>query len=141
MSPSEENREVIGQTIRMQETPLFRAPDGSEIHELPRVAGGSMAHCRLPPGAVTLPVRHRTIEEIWYVIEGSGAVWRGSMPDGQIVRVEPGTGLTIPLGTSFQFRASTDQALVMILATIPPWPGDDEAIASEGPWTPTVEGP
>ena len=54
MPASEKDRGALGQTLRVQETQLFRAPDGSEIHELPRVAGGSMAHCRLPASAVTI---------------------------------------------------------------------------------------
>jgi mannose-6-phosphate isomerase-like protein (cupin superfamily) len=124
------------QTVRVADQPLTQAPDGSEIRELPRLANGSLAHCRLPAGAVTIPVRHRTIEEIWYVLVGRGEVWRG--PDGEIVAVEPGTALTIPLGTSFQFRAHPDTDLELILTTMPPWPGDDEAVRVAGPWQPTV---
>ncbi len=40
------------------------APDGSEVRILLATAGGSMAHFRLPAGAVSKPVRHRTVEEI-----------------------------------------------------------------------------
>ena len=124
------------QTLRVADRPVFRAPDGSEIRELPRMTRGSLAHCRLPAGAVTIPVRHRTIEEIWYVLAGRGSVWRG--PDGEIVSVEPGMALTIPQGTWFQFRAHSETDLEMILTTMPSWPGDDEAIRVEGPWEPTV---
>ncbi len=82
-------------------------------------------------GVVTIPVRHRTIEEIWYVLAGRGSVWRG--PDGEIVSVKPGTALTIPLGTWFQFRADPEADLEMILTWMPSWPGDEEAIRVEGP--------
>ena len=124
------------QTVRVEDIPAYLAPDGSEIRELPRTSRGSLAHCRLPAGAVTIPVRHRTIEEIWYVVAGRGKVWRG--PDGEIVSVEPGMALTIPLGASFQFRADDDTALEMILTTTPPWPGAEEAVRVEGPWAPTI---
>ena len=40
------------------------APDGSQIRFLPQVKGGSMVHCTLPPGAVSLAVTHRTVDEL-----------------------------------------------------------------------------
>ena len=56
------------------------APDGSEIRFLidRRHGAGraSMVHVTLPAGQVSRPVRHRTVEEIWYVLEGRGQVWR-----------------------------------------------------------------
>ena len=48
------------------------APDGSEIRLLPQTTGGSMVHCTLPPGAVSLAVTHRTVDELWYVLSGEG---------------------------------------------------------------------
>ena len=50
----------------------------------------------------------------------------------------PGTSLTIPLGTAFQFRADTDGPLAFVAITMPPWPGMDEAAPAQGPWAPTV---
>ena len=38
--------------------------------------GASVVHCRLPVGAVSIPVKHRTVEEIWYFLAGEGQVWR-----------------------------------------------------------------
>jgi len=35
-----------------------------------------MAHCTLLAGGVSKPVHHRTVEEIWYCVEGDGEVWR-----------------------------------------------------------------
>ena len=52
------------------------APDGSEIRLLHQLGGVSVVHCRLPLGAVTIPVRHRTVEEVWYFLAGKGQVWR-----------------------------------------------------------------
>lgn len=46
--------------------------------------------------------------------------------------------LTIPLGTHFQFRAHGGEPLAVIGVTMPPWPGDAEALRVAGPWTPTV---
>ena len=45
-----------------------------------------------------------------------------------------GVSFDIPLGTQFQFRNTGDEPLSVLIATMPPWPGNDEAIAVQGPW-------
>ena len=50
----------------------------------------------------------------------------------------PGVCLTIPLGTHFQFRSTGTEVLALVGVTIPPWPGDGEAIVVTGKWGPTV---
>jgi mannose-6-phosphate isomerase-like protein (cupin superfamily) len=55
-----------------------------------------------------------------------------------VVEVSAGVCITIPLGTWFQFRAFGDEPLSAIGVTIPPWPGEAEAVAVDGPWQPTV---
>ncbi|MEW5919110.1 MAG: hypothetical protein AB1762_22085, partial [Gemmatimonadota bacterium] len=52
------------------------APDGSEIRVLCATPRASMAHGTLPPGGVSLAIRHRTVDELWYVTGGRGQVWR-----------------------------------------------------------------
>lgn len=59
---------------------------------------------------------------------GSGG--GGSVRDDEVAR------LTIPVGTSFQFRAADDGALRILAAVMPPWPGPDEAYQVDGPWAP-----
>ncbi|WP_341675649.1 cupin domain-containing protein [Niveibacterium sp. SC-1] len=110
------------------------APDGSEVRRLLRVAGGSMAHFRLAPGQTSSAVMHRSVEEIWYVLEGRGEIWRSQDGAAEIVALEPGLCLTIPLGTCFQFRAAPDEPVSLVAVTLPPWPGDDEAIPVAGAW-------
>ncbi|MGG5821876.1 cupin domain-containing protein [Falsiroseomonas sp. HW251] len=114
------------------------APDGSEVRILLQRPGGSMAHFRLAPGEVATAIVHRTIEEIWYVLAGAGEMWRRHGEREEVVPLSPGTCLTIPVGTRFQFRATADAPLDAIGITMPPWPGDGEAVAVDGPWTPTV---
>lgn len=103
------------------------APDGSEIRLLTRVDGGSMAHCTLPPGAVSLAVTHKTVEEVWYFLEGAGQVWRKQGDREEVAEARPGLSLSIPLGTHFQFRNTGTSPLRFVIVTMPPWPGDDEA--------------
>jgi len=110
------------------------APDGSEIRCLPATERGSMVHCRLPPGAVSKAVRHRTVEEIWYVLAGRGELWRSRGQREEITPLEPGTAHTIPLGTTFQFRNTGDLPLDILIVTMPPWPGAEEAVRTADHW-------
>ena len=114
------------------------APDGSDVRILPELAGGSMAHFTLASGVTSRAVSHRTVEEIWFVVSGRGEMWRASADREEIVVLEPDRALTIPRGTRFQFRADASGPLSIVGVTMPPWPGDDEAVAVDGPWEPTA---
>ncbi len=113
------------------------APDGSEVRILLSLAGGSMAHFSLPPGQVSQAVRHRTVEEIWYILSGTGEMWRLQNAQATMALLSPGTCLTIPVHTPFQFRNTGNEPLTAVAVTMPPWPGDDEAEPVEGRWPPT----
>jgi mannose-6-phosphate isomerase-like protein (cupin superfamily) len=115
------------------------APDGSEIRVLASTSRGSMAHGTLPPGGVSLAVTHRTVEELWYVVEGRGEVWRKQGAREEAIAVGPGTALSIPVGTHFQFRATGPTPLRFVMVTMPPWPGEHEAVRVADHW-PTDDG-
>jgi mannose-6-phosphate isomerase-like protein (cupin superfamily) len=114
------------------------APDGSDVRILLGLAGGSLAHFELPSGQTSRAVTHRTVEEIWFFLSGRGEMWRGQSGHETIVPVESGVCLTIPLGTHFQFRSLGAEPLAALGMTMPPWPGDGEAIVVEGKWEATV---
>ena len=99
------------------------APDGSEIRLLVTGARASLVEVTLAAGAISRPVRHRTVEEIWFFLEGSGRVWVGD----QVTAVEPGARVVIPTGVAFQFAAAVAGQLRFLCYTSPPWPGADEA--------------
>ncbi len=121
-------------TMPLPEHRTVVAPDGSDVRVLLALAGGSMAHFSMAPGRVSRPIRHRTVEEIWYVIGGRGEMWRRQGGREEVVPLEPGVCLTIPVGTAFQFRSSGPDALEAVAITMPPWPGDDEAQPAQGHW-------
>jgi mannose-6-phosphate isomerase-like protein (cupin superfamily) len=60
-------------------------------------------------------------------------MWRKQEGEESVEALSPGTCLTIPLGTHFQFRAG-DEGLAAVAVTMPPWPGEDEAVFVEGIW-------
>ena len=121
-------------TKRLPALPDATAPDGSQVRVLLALAGGSMAHFELTPGQVSQAVMHRTVEEIWYVVAGRGLIWRLKGGVEEVVALDAQTCLTIPSGTRFQFRCTGDTPLQAIGVTMPPWPGDGEAVATAGPW-------
>lgn len=122
------------ETTQLSENVDAIAPDGSEIRVMGERAGGTCAHCTLPPGATSLAVRHQTVEEIWYFLSGKGEVWRAQDGHEEVTPVTAGTALTIPLGAHFQFRSVGDEPLRFVLTTMPPWPGDHEAVRVDDHW-------
>lgn len=115
--------------------PDTTAPDGSEIRliidQRHQARAASMVEVTLPAGQVSRPVWHQTVEEIWYILEGQGQVWRCPPDDDPFsvgpVAVVPGDALTIPTGWRFQFSASENRPLRFLCITIPSWPGAEEA--------------
>jgi mannose-6-phosphate isomerase-like protein (cupin superfamily) len=114
------------------------APDGSDVRILLGLTGGGMAHFELPPGDTSRAVVHRTVEEIWFFLAGRGELWRKKGGREEIVPVDAGMCVTIPVGTRFQFRCFGYQPLAAVAVTMPPWPGDGEAIPVRGAWPPSV---
>jgi len=126
------------ETKRSGAAPDAIAPDGSEVRVLCRSAQGSMAAFSLPAHSVAKAVAHRSVDELWYVAAGRGRIWRRLAGQEEIVELVPGTSLSIPVGTQFQFRCDGAETLVVIGTTMPPWPGADEAYPVDGPWQPTA---
>jgi mannose-6-phosphate isomerase-like protein (cupin superfamily) len=113
------------------------APDGSEIHfRILDARRASLVEVVLPPGRTSRPVRHRTVEEIWYFLAGAGEVWVA----GETRPVGPGDTVVIPTGAAFQFRAHGPEPLRFLCYTSPPWPGEEEAepVAEGGLGPPSV---
>jgi len=125
-------------TSRLPVQPTETAPDGSTVRVLLALTGGSMAHFELPAGATSRAVTHRTVEEVWFVLSGRGELWRSQFAREEVVVLEYGICVTLPLGTHFQLRASQTDAVAIVAITIPPWPGNDEVEFVQGPWEQSV---
>jgi mannose-6-phosphate isomerase-like protein (cupin superfamily) len=125
-------------TKRLPDTPDVAAPDGSDVRILLGLDRGGMAHFELAPEQIAKAVTHRTVEEVWFILSGRGRMWRKNAAREEVVELAAGLCLTIPLGTHFQFRCDGDEALAAVAVTMPPWPGEDEAVAVAGIWPATV---
>jgi mannose-6-phosphate isomerase-like protein (cupin superfamily) len=124
-------------TALLPSEPTVVAPDGSDVRVLLALAAGGMAHFELKAGATSLAVTHRTVEEIWFVVSGRGEMWRKQGQREEVVALEPGVCLTIPVGTHFQFRATSSESVAAVGVTMPPWPGEEEAVPVPGLWQAT----
>lgn len=111
------------------------AVDGSAIQVLVSTGRGSMAHGTLAVGQTSHAVRHRTVDEMWLVVAGSAEIWCEAGGHESLVTATSGDALTIPLGSSFQYRTVGDTPFEFVMCTTPPWPGDNEAVLVPGPWT------
>jgi mannose-6-phosphate isomerase-like protein (cupin superfamily) len=111
------------------------APDGSDICPLLEVDAGGFAHCTLKQGLCSKAVKHNTVDEIWFVLGGRGTIWRMS-EDSETATdlLRPGRCITIPVGTSFQFKSEGNSPLRIGIGTFPKWPGESEAQLVVGPW-------
>jgi mannose-6-phosphate isomerase-like protein (cupin superfamily) len=125
-------------TLGLPADPTVVAPDGSDVRVLLRLPGGSMAHFELGAGMVSLAVTHRSVEEIWFIVAGRGEMWRKQGEREEVVALQPGVCLTLPVGTHFQFRASATESVAAVAVTMPPWPGEAEATVVPGCWAPSL---
>jgi mannose-6-phosphate isomerase-like protein (cupin superfamily) len=121
-------------TMHRPAAPDVVAPDGSDVRVLLQLGRGGMAHFELGPGRVSRAVAHHGVDEIWYIVDGHGQMWRRQAEREETVALQPGTCVSIPAGTHFQFRATAEGPLSAVAVTMPPWPGDDEAYAVPGTW-------
>lgn len=119
---------------RLPALPDIVAPDGSDVRVLLSTPRGGMAHFELKSGRASEPIRHRTVDEIWFVLSGRGEMWRSQNERENVVELEPGVCVTIPVGTHFQFRAADGGVLAAVGVTMPPWPGPEEAVPVPGKW-------
>jgi mannose-6-phosphate isomerase-like protein (cupin superfamily) len=83
----------------IDQVPAFITQDGSEIRELlahrnSRIRKQSLAEARLAPGQATTPHYHPVVEEIYYILSGSGRMQIGDevalVGPGDAIAIEPG---------------------------------------------------
>lgn len=123
------------------DTPDVIAPDGAEIRVLVDQSRGatklSLAEALVKPGERTSCVSHRTIEEVWYIVQGKGRFHRLT-PNGteeSIEEVVTGEALFIPTGYRFWIENTGPGDLRFLCCDAPAWPGHDEAVV----WATTTQ--
>lgn len=116
----------------IDQVPSFTTKDGSEIRELLAhrnscIARQSLAEARLPAGGRTTPHYHRQVEEIYYLLEGTGL-----MQIGQETRVVgPGDAIAIPPGEIHQITNTGSETLRFLCCCAPAYE-DSDTVLLEG---------
>lgn len=91
-----------------------------------------MRHCKLPAAYISSAVYHKTVDEIWYVLEGNGELWLSDKD--KTIKLKPTICISIPRGISFQFKNTGKKDLKFLGVTIPVWPEGVEACYVKGKW-------
>ena len=125
-------------TATTPDEPTELAPDGSEVRRLVATERGSMAHFTFPAGRTTPAIRHRRVDEVWYVARGGADLWLSDDTGSTVVELRPGTAVSIPVGTTFQVAVADGDPLVVVGVTMPPWPAEGDADVVEGHWPPST---
>jgi mannose-6-phosphate isomerase-like protein (cupin superfamily)/GNAT superfamily N-acetyltransferase len=114
------------------------APDGMRVSVLTRGERGSLARFELAADRVGHAVRHQTVDELWFVVDGEAELWTHT-PDGteQMRALGTDDSLLLEAGTCFQVRAGA-RGVSVLATTMPPWPGEDEALLVHGAWPANV---
>lgn len=134
---TETGREDPFESVHVAVAMQVAAPDRSKVSILSATSRASMIVAKLSPGEVAHAVRHRTVDELWFCLRGRGRMWRSRAGVEEVTPLESGQSVNLPARTAFQFRCDGDSPLEVVIATIPSWPGEDEAVLVEGRWIPT----
>jgi len=107
----------------------FTTKDGSEIRELlahrnSSLRQQSLGEARLPAGGQTTPHFHPKTEEIYYILEGTGAMRIGD----ESRHVGPGDAIAIPPGFEHQITNTGDEVLKFICCCAPGYENEDTVL-------------
>ena len=100
--------------------PDAKSPAGADIRFRMDGTTGNMIHSTVPPKQINRAAVHETVSEFWYILEGSGEIWRKDGTDERVTALTAGVSIDIPVGTSFQYRNVGDVPLKFICVTMPP---------------------
>src|SRR5580700_2134443 len=117
-------------TMQLPDDPVAVAPDGSDVRELLQLARGSMAHFELRAGRVSRAVAHRSVEEIWYILNGNGQM-RTRSPYPRFAPPYPRST------TPASFRSSPRLPLVPACGSFVDWLTHTETWAGSRAWCTT----
>jgi mannose-6-phosphate isomerase-like protein (cupin superfamily) len=99
----------------------FTTKDGSTIRELFHTDAQSLAEATLEPDQATQRHYHRTTEEIYFVVKGSGRM----EVDGDTRVIRPGDAVLIPPGAWHTLENTGTSELRILCCCSPPYSHDD----------------
>lgn len=108
---------------------VINTAHGSEIRPLidrttSEITQCSLAQETLPPGCAVTPHRHRQIEEIYYIVSGSGLMTVGD----ETREVEAGDAVYVPRGQRHTLENTGSDSIKLILVCGPAFFYEDEIV-------------
>jgi len=105
----------------LERVEAFVTKDGSTIRELHHTGVQSLAEATLEPSEATERHYHREMEEIYFVVKGSGTM----EVDGETQTVRPGDAVLIPAGAWHQLENNGSSELRILCCCAPPYSHED----------------
>jgi mannose-6-phosphate isomerase-like protein (cupin superfamily) len=114
---------------RNEATPI-KTLHGSELRPLMDRTNSGISQCSLaeellPPGHAVTPHHHREIEEIYYILEGSGVMTVGD----EQRQVAAGDAIFVPRGHRHSLANTGNQPIRLLVACGPAFFYEDEIVA------------
>ncbi|MGO4700706.1 cupin domain-containing protein [Dyella sp. 2RAB6] len=124
--------EDAAKVIAPSALPFIKVADGVRLKELTGRAApagarstlGSVALFELDPGHASAWSHNKAGEESFFILEGHGEVWTGSVAHA----VGPGDYILIPPAVVRSIRASKGETLKFYAITTPAWSKDDDVL-------------
>jgi len=118
--------------INRNDVPAFITKDKSEIREImapanSRIERQSLAEAIVYPGDSTELHLHKTIEEIYYILEGEGNMWQ----DGEERAINPGDAIANPPGIPHYITNTGDTPLVFLCICVPNYTHEDTELVEQ----------
>jgi mannose-6-phosphate isomerase-like protein (cupin superfamily) len=108
-----------GQVLQAEAS--YISPSGkTEIRMLPNLESGEVTHATLAPHETSTAAHLDELGEFFYVVSGTGEIWRSDGAQQEVVELRPRRCVSIPAGAFFPYR-SKDQPLVFPVAVAPRW--------------------
>jgi mannose-6-phosphate isomerase-like protein (cupin superfamily) len=114
---------------RADATEPYVTRDGSTIREIAGPPSGtaerqSLAEATVAPGAQTVEHYHRSAEEIYHFLGGTGRLRVGE----EVAGVGPGDTVTIPPGIRHKLWNDGAEPLVLLCCSAPPYSHEDTVL-------------
>jgi mannose-6-phosphate isomerase-like protein (cupin superfamily) len=118
----------------LEQVPVFRTKDGSEIRELlayrnSGIRQQSLAEARLPVGGATLEHFHPRTEEIYFITAGVGRM----RIEAETLEVRAGDAIAIPPGRRHKLWNLGDETLRLLCCCAPAYEDADTILTEPVP--------
>jgi len=118
--------------INRNDVPAFITKDKSEIREIMAPANScierqSLAEAIVYPGDTTATHIHKTIEEIYYILDGVGVMWQ----DGEELEIARGDAIANSPSVPHRITNTGDIPLVFLCLCVPHYTHEDTELLAD----------